>query len=414
MKKRILALLLGATMVVSSLVGCTKADEAATTGETAASSETEDTGKSTASDGDTIKLGVLFSSSGSTSTLEDVCANVVQMVVDETNEAGGINGKQIEIVREDYNSDPTVAVEKMKKLILQDGVVATIGTYASASRNSVKPVVEENDSLLYYPTSYEGETPSDNIVYMGAVSQQQWEYLIPWLKENYGEKMFFVYTDTTGAKLMTEQAADVCEEIGGTVVGEEAVPAGQTDFSTIITKMKQAEPDVIVSGLWADSETAMYKQFENYGMSMKDTPVAGVQADENVFKAAGSVAEGAILCASYENTIENDANTAWKEAYYSKYDDSYEMTALSESTYIGTYYLIEALKKITDGDYSTENILKNMEGITMDAPEGEIEYNAATHHFNMKYKIGIVNAEGKLDVVDTSDLIVQDPASSAE
>ena len=123
-------------------------------------------------------MGVLFSSSGSTSTLEDVCANVVQMKVDEVNAEGGINGKQIEILREDYNSDPTVAVEKIKKLILQDEVVATIGTYASASRNSVKPVVEENDSLLFYPTSYEGENPSGNIVYMGAVSQQQWEYFI--------------------------------------------------------------------------------------------------------------------------------------------------------------------------------------------------------------------------------------------
>ena len=414
MKKKVLPLLMSAVLVASSFMGCSKADNSSettanTTTEAASGSSTASTG---ASDSDTIKVGVLFSSSGSTSTLEDVCANVVQMKVDEVNAEGGINGKQIEIVREDYNSDPTVAVEKIKKLILQDGVVATIGTYASASRNSVKPVVEDNDSLLFYPTSYEGENPSDNIVYMGAVSQQQWEYFIPWLKEKYGDKIFFVYTDTTGAKLMTEQAADVCTEVGGQVVGEEAVPAGQTDFSTIITKIKDADPDVIVSGLWSDSETAMYKQFENYGMSMKDTPVCGVQADENVFKAAGSVAEGAILCASYENTLENDANTTWKKAYYEKYDDSYELTALSESTYIGTCYLIEALKNIDDGDYSTENILEAMKNVTMDAPEGEIEYNPETHHFNMSYKIGIVNSEGALDIVDTSDLIVQDPKSS--
>lgn len=410
MKKKVLALLLAATMMLSALPGCTAADGTTDTADTS-SGKTE---SSSASDGDTIKLGVLFSSSGSTSTLEDVCANVVQMEVDEVNAEGGINGKQIEIIREDYGSDPTVAVEKAKKLILQDEVVATIGTYASSSRNSVKPIVEENDSLLFYPTSYEGEKPSDNIVYMGAVSQQMWEYFIPWLKEKYGEKMFFVYSDTTGAQLMTEQAADVCEKTGGKIVGEEAVPTGQTDFATILTKVKEADPDVIISGLWSDSETAMYKQFENYSLSMDDMPVCSVMADENVYKAAGSVAEGAILCASYENTVENDANTAWKENYYATFDDSYEMTALSESTYIGIYYLLEALKAIDDDDYSAENILAHMKDVTMDAPEGEIEYNADTHHFNMTYKIGKVNSEGLLDIIDTSDLIVQNPLASEE
>ncbi len=417
MKKRLISLVLSVAMVVSVLTGCTKASEE--TKSEASVADTENTAESTddsaevaATNGDEIKIGVLFSSSGSTSTYEDVCANIVQMMVDEVNATGGINGKKIVTVREDYGSDPTVAVEKMKKLILQDEVIATIGTYASASRNSVKPVVEENNSLLFYPTSYEGETPSDNIVYMGAISQQQWEIFVPWLKETYGDKMFFIYNDSTGTKLMTEQAISVCEEIGGTIVGEEIVPTGHTDFSTVITKITAAEPDVIVSGMWADSETALYKQLANYGISMKDLPVASVTSDENVYKAAGSVSEGAILCASYVNTVDNEANTTWKDSYYTTFDDSYELTALSESTYVGTYYLIESLKKIADGDYSTENILKNMEGITLEAPEGEIVYNADTHHFNMSYKIGVANAEGKLDVVYTSDLVEQDPLAS--
>lgn len=417
MKKRLISLVLSVAMVVSVLTGCTKASEETKSETSVADTEntaesTDDSAEVAATNGDEIKIGVLFSSSGSTSTYEDVCANIVQMMVDEVNAAGGINGKKIVTVREDYGSDPTVAVEKMKKLILQDEVIATIGTYASASRNSVKPVVEENNSLLFYPTSYEGETPSDNIVYMGAISQQQWEIFVPWLKETYGDKMFFIYNDSTGTKLMTEQAISVCEEIGGTIVGEEIVPTGHTDFSTVITKITAAEPDVIVSGMWADSETALYKQLANYGISMKDLPVASVTSDENVYKAAGSVSEGAILCASYVNTVDNEANTTWKDSYYTTFDDSYELTALSESTYVGTYYLIESLKKIADGDYSTENILKNMEGITLEAPEGEIVYNADTHHFNMSYKIGVANAEGKLDVVYTSDLVEQDPLAS--
>lgn len=406
MKRKILGLVLAISMLGSLLTGCSKVSDAP---ETANSEATE---VSVADTSDAIKLGVLFSSSGSTSTFEDVCANIVQMMVDEVNADGGINGKQIVTIREDYASDPTVAVEKMKKLILQDGVTATIGTYASASRNAVKPVAEENDSLLFYPTSYEGENPSKDIVYMGAVSQQMWEIFIPWLEEKYGNNIFFLYNDSTGTMLMTEQAIAVAEATGANVVGTEIVPTGHTDFSSVITKIMAAEPDVIVSGMWSDSETALYKQLANYGISMKDLPVAGVTSDENVYKAAGNVCEGAVLCASYLNTIDSDVNKAWKDSYYSKYDDSYELTALAESTYVGTYFLIEALKKIDNGDYSTANILANMEGITLTAPEGEIIYNPASHHFNMSYKIGVVNSDSKLDVVYTSDLIEQNPTAA--
>ncbi len=411
MKKRILGTLLATALLGASLTGC--ADQSATS--SAASKDTENASASVEQTedvddtGDAIKLGVLFSASGSTSTFEDVCANIVQMMVDDVNANGGINGKQIVTVREDYASDPTVAVEKMKKLIMQDHVIATVGTYASASRNAVKPVAEENDSLLVYPTSYEGETPSKDIVYTGAISQQMWEIFVPWLEEKYGNKIFFLYNDSTGTVLMTEQAIAVAEQTGAEIVGSEIVPTGHTDFSSVITKIIAADPDVIISGMWSDSEAALYKQLANYGISMKDLPVAGVTSDENVYKAAGNVCEGAVLCASYLNTLDNEANTEWKETYYGKYDDSYELTALAESTYVGTYFLLEALKKIDNDDYSTESILKNMEGITLDAPEGEITYNPESHHFNMSYKIGVVNSDAKLDVIYTSDLIEQNP-----
>ena len=101
--------------------------------------------------GDTVKVGLLAASSGGTSVLDGYIANAVMMAVDEINGAGGINGKQIEVVREDYASDPATAAEKAEKLIVNDKVVCILGVVLSSCRQAVLPVVEKYDNLLIYP-----------------------------------------------------------------------------------------------------------------------------------------------------------------------------------------------------------------------------------------------------------------------
>ena len=373
---------------------------------------TVSSGEETAADNglEPIKIGTLFSASGTQAITEDICSNVVSMIADEVNASGGINGRELIVIKEDNASDATIASEKAKKLILDDEVSAIIGACTSASKNAVKPIVEENNSLLIYPNSYEGEIPSPNIVYSASIAYYHWEILIPWLMENYGDNIFFIYTDSTGSGLMARSAMDVCTAQGGQVVGDEAVPSGHTDFSTIINKITAAEPDAIVSVLWNDSEAAFYKQLANYGISQKDLPVAGVSADENIYKAVGQDAEGAVLCTTYINTLDNPVNNSWKEEYYAAYGTDYELNAFAELTYVGTKLLVESLKSIDDGDYSSENIMAHMDGLEIDAPEGKVIYDGSTHHCSMTFKIGVVNSECTLDVIYESEMVKQDPA----
>ena len=122
------------------------------------SSASTESGSSGGGDsGDTIKVGILFSETGSTALVEKTMTNACIMAFDEINAAGGINGKQIEYIHEDYASDPATATEKIKKLIQQDEVVATVGCYTSASRQATLPTLKEENSLLIYPTYTEGE-----------------------------------------------------------------------------------------------------------------------------------------------------------------------------------------------------------------------------------------------------------------
>ena len=88
---------------------------------------------------DGIKIGVLSSTTGPFSISEKPILNAAKLAIDEINAAGGIKGKKLIPVYEDYASDPAKATEKIKKLILQDKVVATVGTISSATRLAVIP-----------------------------------------------------------------------------------------------------------------------------------------------------------------------------------------------------------------------------------------------------------------------------------
>lgn len=363
-------------------------------------------GCSKAKDSETIKVGLLFSKSGSTAITEQVMYNSAKMAIDEINDAGGINGKKIETVEEDYASDPATGAEKIKKLIMQDQVVATVGLYTSASRIAATPVVEQNNGILIYPTFYEGEKPSKNIIYTGSVPNQQGDLFVPWLAKNVGKKFFLLGTDTVYAALINKQAAKSLSESGGTVVGEELVPSGQSDFASIITKIKESKADVIYANLNGDSSVAFYKQYNSHGLSPDKTPIASFITDESMVGALGvDIAKGHYTSVNYFNTVNTEENKKFLEKYSKKYGSSDGVTAVGESSYTSVMLLGEALKKASD--LKTESILKAFDNLEYNAPQGNIKIDAETHHIWNKARIGKVNNQGKFDIVFESDDIIQ-------
>lgn len=356
-----------------------------------------------------IKIGLLFSKTGATAITEECMINAAEMAIDEINEAGGVNGKKLTYVFEDYATDAATAAEKIKKLIMQDEVTAVVGCYTSASRIACEPVVEENDSLLIYPTFYEGEKPSENVVYTGAVPNQQGDIFIPWLAENVGKKFFLLGTDTVYAQLINSQCREALAEVGGEVVGEEYVPNGHNDFSTLITKIKEAYPDVLFVNLNGDSGVAFFKQYRQYGLDPATMPVASYLLDESTVAALGAeTAAGHYTSINYVSTLNTEANKSFLERYHEKFGDDAEMTVVGEETYASVMLLAKALEKADD--FSAESIIKAMDGISLDAPEGTITFDKDTNHMYLRGRIAKVNSEGKFEVVyESPDLIKPEP-----
>ena len=153
-----------AALLVLSACGSRTDDEAS-----APSSE----GSCVETDGDSVKIGFLNSLSGTMAISEQTVRDALDLAAKEINAAGGVLGKQLTIVGEDGQSEPTVFAEKAEKLIKSDCVAAVFGGWTSSSRKAMLPVFEDNKSLLFYPVQYEGLEASPNIFYTGATTNQQ-------------------------------------------------------------------------------------------------------------------------------------------------------------------------------------------------------------------------------------------------
>ena len=189
-------------------------------------------------DGDTIKIGFLNSRSGTMAISENTVYDALEMAKEEINAAGGVNGKQLEVVAEDGASEPTTFAEKAQKLISSDCVAAVFGGWTSASRKAMLPVFEGNNSLLFYPVQYEGLEASKNIFYTGATTNQQIIPGLDYLKEQGAKSIFLVGSDYVFPRTANKEIKAYAAANGMEVMGEEYTPLGSTDFATIVNKVK--------------------------------------------------------------------------------------------------------------------------------------------------------------------------------
>lgn len=358
---------------------------------------------------DTIKVGILHSLSGTMSISEVTVVNSTLMAIEEINAAGGVMGKMIEPIIEDGASDWPTFAEKASKLLLEDQVVVVFGCWTSASRKAVKPVFEENNGLLFYPVQYEGLEQSPNIFYTGATTNQQIVPAVEYLLEEGMTKMFllgsdYVFPRTSNTIIRAQLAAS-----GGETVGEEYVPLGGTEFSTIIEKIRAAQPDVIFNTLNGDSNVAFFKQYKDAGFTAESLPTMSVSIAEEEVKAIGvDFLLNHLVAWNYYQTVETAENTTFVEAFKAKYGEDSVTSDPMEAGYFGVYLWKAAVEAA--GSTDVEAVRAAAGGIEFAAPEGLVTIDGDNQHTYKEVRIGKVREDGLIDTIwSTEGPVKPDP-----
>lgn len=360
-------------------------------------------------DEDTIKVGILHSLSGTMAISEVSVHDAELMAIEEINAAGGVLGKQLVPVIEDGASEPAVFAEKARKLIQQDEVATVFGGWTSASRKAMLPVFEELNGLLWYPVQYEGLEASPNIFYTGATTNQQIVPAVTWLLDNRGTKFFLLGSDyvfpRTANMIITAQLAAE----GGEVVGEEYTALGHTDYSTVISKIIAAEPDVIFNTLNGDSNVAFFKQLKDAGITSDDITVLSVSVAEEEIRGIGpDVLEGHLAAWNYFQTTETPENESFVANYKAKYGDDRVTADPIEAGYIGVYLWAAAVEKA--GTTDIDAVKDAAAGLEFAAPGGIVTIDGDNQHIYKTVRIGEVQADGLfLELWNSGEAVKPDP-----
>lgn len=346
---------------------------------------------------DTIKLGVNVELSRGWENYGTTFVNAVKLAVKEINEKGGVLGKQIQVIVEDNQIDPKVVVEKTQKLLFDDKVDLIVGPIASSSREAMAPIMIREKKILLYPIQYEGGVCSKYIFITGPTPEQQINPTVPWLMEQFGKKFFLIGSDYVWPHKINEWVRKRVTELGGEVVGEEYAPIGTSDFSTLIAKIKQADPNVLFMTLTGSDVVAFSKQFYDFGLKDRIQQVS-LAHDNNLNKAIGyPAAEGIISINSYFPEIDSAENKRFVEAFKKEFGQDAFITYITEPTYNIVHLFAQGAEKA--GTLETEALIKGIEDQTFNAPSGKIAMRAKDHHVSLKMYIGRVNKDLNYEII---------------
>ena len=374
--------------------------------------------------GETVKLGVLHSLSGTMAISEVSLRDVVLMAVKEINASGGVLGKQIEPIVVDPASDWDLFAEKSKELLREKEVAITFGCWTSVSRKSVLPVFEESNGLLFYPVQYEGEECSRNIIYTGATPNQQLipaaEYLMSEEGGGY-EKFYLLGTDyvfpRTANKIL--RAFLLHKGVPEKNIIEEYTPFHHQDYQTIVQKIKRFAADgdaAVLSTINGDSNVPFYKEFANQGLTSAMCPIMAFSVAEDELRSMDTeFLVGHLAAWNYFQSIP----TAENRAFVKKFKDYCAAQGLPGGakrvtddpivwSYVGVYLWKAAVEKA--GSFAVDAVRPALYGLKFDGPGGTVMIDAKNHHLHKPVLIGEIRKNGQFKIVyETDGLVAPDP-----
>jgi urea transport system substrate-binding protein len=353
-------------------------------------------------DHDAIRIGILHSLSGTLTASERPLQQVLVMLIEQLNNAGGLLGRPVEAVILNPGSDAETYAELALTMLKQHNVAAIFGCWTSASRKCVIPVMERENGLLFYPSQYEGEEESANVYYLGATPRQQALPAIDYLLEEGRRRFFLVGTDyiyphTTNAVIKGYLAS---RGIAPECAPELYVPFGEKVWRETVEKMRRFGSRgnaAIISTISGDSNVHFFREFTRQGVRAQDLPVMTLSIGEAELTALSGVnMDGHMAAWSYFGAIDSAANRTFVDDWRLFAGNAAAMpNDPMEATLIGFRLWAQAVAKAGTTDIG--RVRDALAGMSFAAPSGfTVRMDEINHHLHKPAFIGRISARGDI------------------
>jgi branched-chain amino acid transport system substrate-binding protein len=332
-----------------------------------------------------ILIGTITDLSGVTAVQGVNNANAVRLAFDEVNEKGGINGRKIHYIVEDSQYQVPRAVQAMNKLLNSDGVFFTIEDGGTPMNNATFPMAIEKNTPKLLPLSaarsmFEPFHKLKFSQYSSYVDEMRAG--VKYFVEQRGKKAICaMYQDTDFGKDVLAGATMQAEAMGMKIVATTAHKPTDTDFTAAVTKLREANCDLITMGTIVRDSTLIISTVKKLGWNV-DLLGQVASYDTAIAEAPGNVAEGFYSMAPSLYAYPDDPRPAVK-AFMQQYKAKYGIDAnyLGQMGYTSAQIAIEALQR-AGRELTVDSLVKAMETIQdyHDLFGGTYSFSATNHH----------------------------------
>jgi branched-chain amino acid transport system substrate-binding protein len=345
---------------------------------------------------DAITIGGIFPLSGAVAVYGEECKNGVELAIEEINDSGGVNGKKLILISEDDEGNPEKTVNAYKKLTASDKVNIIIGSLTSGCTQAITSLAQAQKVVLLVPAAtMESITDAGDFIFRAC-------FIDPF-QGTVGGIFASTIPGAKNAAVLYDNGNDYSvglkdnfitafKQRSGDIVAEESYITGDVDFNAQLTKIKNANPDVVYLPDYYSTVSLIAKQLRAQGV---DVPIVGADGWDGLTENAGDEA----LNGFYSNHYASDSTDSKVVNFVNAFQKKYNSTPVSFAAlgYDSLYMLKDAIVRAggTDSIAVREALAKtNGSYVT-----GNLTFDDKRNPIKPAVIVEIVKKDGKLATV---------------
>ncbi|MEF8802333.1 MAG: substrate-binding protein [Halapricum sp.] len=297
----------------------------------------------------------------------------VEIGADRLESSELLGDREVTVQVEDTQVDPQTTRDRASRLLDQEDVDVLFGPVSSANRIAMAPLLEEHGTPGLYAVEYEGSVAEDYcnpwLFKTAEVPIQQIEPFVPWLLDEYGTDFYLLGSDYVWPEQMNATTAAVLESAGGTVLDEQYVALGEDDFSSIIPRIEDADPDVLFMTLTGPSVPSIQEQMQNFGVRGQWIDVGISHGQGLLAGAPAGAVEGVVSCHTYMEALDTERNREFVREFRDR-GEAMPITFLTGTARIAMDLLTAAIE--AEGETSAEALRSGLDGVSAETVAGDV------------------------------------------
>ncbi|MGQ4557123.1 ABC transporter substrate-binding protein [Halobellus sp. GM3] len=327
--------------------------------------------------GDAIKIGTLHALAPPVIDAAKQEQRGVKLAVNRINEAGGIDGQQVEVIHENTNANPKTALEKAQRLIENENVDLLYGANLSPSALRIAPYTNEENTPYLTPvssTALAGEACQQSTFPTNIDPTTRSKAIVPTMLERSGSQGWIHILDFAWGHDVRDGVQAALADRDAEVLDVTTSALDATDFSNVVSQISSADPDWAYLGVAGGALVGFLKQAQQFGLA-EQVDLYGPASSQPTRQGAGGAIEGYVSQARFTPFYDSAENDQFVSSFAAEYDslpNDYAKDAW-EALHLYKAAVEEA------GTTSFGDVTAALESVQVVGPMGEVSFRECDH-----------------------------------